>query len=387
MQTLAVPFYMIELTGSNAWVGAVGFAGLVPAMLATPIAGTLCDRMSRKLILMGSMIAQAAVSIAFLALYTTDGLTPWVMMALQFLGGLAGGFQWAPVQSLTAVLVPAEHLVPAIRLVSMSFTAGRALGPAGAGLILAVWGPGPAFAATFVGFVVAVVLLVGVSTRSTPPPSGEPFVQQFRAGLAYVRQRPGMRLVVRMAFAVAALAAVFAFALSASVADDVFGVGGGGLGLITAVYGLGSMVSGVYLTRHGDRHLRSNAELAAVVAYAVGLLVMGATSWLWIGLLGYFIAGMAHMVHGTTLNSAIQVQVDEEYRGRVSAVWLMVLLTGLPVGSLVGGVLGDIIGMRWVVVSFGATLLVVVAVSALRYDRFRLLDVDGPEPSSAQPRP
>ena len=55
MQTLAVPFYMNELTDSNAWVGASGFAALVPAMLVTPIAGTLCDRMSRKLLLMGSL--------------------------------------------------------------------------------------------------------------------------------------------------------------------------------------------------------------------------------------------------------------------------------------------------------------------------------------------
>ena len=105
---------------------------------------------------------------------------------------------------------------------------------------------------------------------------------------------------------------------------------------------------------------------------------MASTSVLAIGLIGYFVAGMAHMVHGTTLNSAVQVQVHEEYRGRVSAVWLMVLLMGLPIGSLVGGVLGDIVGMRVVVLSFGTTLLAVVAVAAWRYDRFRLLDLDEP---------
>ena len=161
------------------------------------------------------------------------------MIVLQFISGGAGGFQWAPVQSLTALLVPPEDLVAAIRLVSMSFTAGRAIGPAGAGVTLALWGPGPAFGITLASFAIALLVLWGVTPRSAPTSRAEPFVRQFRAGVTYVRERAGMRLVLGMAFWVASLAAVFAFALGASVADDVFGVGGGGLGLITATFGVG----------------------------------------------------------------------------------------------------------------------------------------------------
>ncbi len=376
MQSLAVPFYVNELTDSNFWVGSSAFAVLIPSLIMTPVAGIWCDRINRKAILFGSFLLQLAGSVAFLVLYSADALTPWLIIGLQVVVGVASGFQWAPTQAMTSLLVPPEDLLSAVRFVSLSFTAGRALGPAMAGLILLNWGPGPAFAITIVGFVLGMAFMVPMKLRPAMPVLRESLMMQFRQGIDYIWRRPAMRLVVVTSFIVACFGAVFAFALVASVADDVFFLGDGGLGWLTATFGFGSLVVGLYVTRHGDRHLRSRVEMTAVGVYAAGVLLVGATPWLVFGLVGYFIFGAAHMAHGVTVNSSLQVQVDEQYRGRVISVWMMSVLAGLPIGSLIGGYLGDLVSMRFVLLLFGGLLAVFWATTMVRSNGFAGLDLD-----------
>ncbi len=375
MQSLAVPFYMNELTDSNAWVGASAFAVLVPSLFMTPVAGIWSDRISRKAILFGSFFTQLACSAAFLVLFAADLLTPWLMISIQVVVGVASGFQWAPTQAMTALLVPPEDLLSAVRFVSLSFTVGRALGPFLAGVTLYLLGPGPAFAFTIVGFAVGLALMAPMRLRTVEPVEQEPFLLQFRHGLEYVRHRPAMRLVMFTSFIVACVGAVFAFALVASVADDVFSLGDGGLAWLTGTFGFGSLVVGLYVTSNGDRHLRSRIEMAAVGVYALGVLAVGATPWLAFGFLGYFVFGAAHMAHGVTVNSALQVQVDEEYRGRVMSVWLMSVLSGLPVGSFIGGFLGDLVSMRFVLLLYGGLLAVFWVITVVRSNGFAGLNL------------
>ncbi len=374
MQSLAVPFHVNELTDSNFWVGGSAFAVLVPSLIMTPVAGIWSDRVSRKAILVGSFLLQLTGSAVFLILYVTDALNPWPVIGLQIVVGVASGFQWAPTQAMTSLLVPPEDLLSAVRFVSLSFTAGRALGPALAGLILLQWGPAPAFAITIVGFLLGLAFMAPMRIRPAEPVRRESFREEFRQGVDYIRHRPAMRLVVVTSFIVACIGAVFAFALVASVADDVFSLGDGGLGWLMATFGLGSLVVGLYVTRYGDRHARSRIEMTAVAVYAIGVLLTGATPWLVFGLLGYFVFGAAHVAHGVTMNSALQVQVDEQYRGRVLSVWLMSVLSGMPIGSLIGGLLGDLVSMRFVILLFGGLLATFWVITVWRSNGFAGLD-------------
>ena len=375
MQSLAVPSYVNQLTDSNWWVGSSAFAVLIPSLVMTPVAGVWCDRISRKAILFGSFLLQLAGSVAFLVLFTADALTPWLIIGIQVVVGIASGFQWAPTQAMTSLLVPPDDLLSAVRFVSLSFTAGRALGPAMAGLILLHWGPGLAFAITIVGFLLGMAFMAPIRLRPAVPVVRESLLMQFRQGTDYIWRRPAMRLVVVTSFIVASLGAVFAFALVASVADDVFSLGDGGLAWLTAAFGFGSLVVGLYVTCYGHRHLRSRVEMAAVVVYAAGVLLVGATPWLVVGLVGYFIFGAAHMAHGVTVNSSLQVQVDEQYRGRVISVWMMSVLAGLPIGSLIGGFLGDLVSMRFVLLLFGGLLAVFWVVTVFRSNGFADIDL------------
>jgi predicted MFS family arabinose efflux permease len=297
------------------------------------------------------------------------------------LSGAASGFQWPPIQTMSAVLVPDDELIDAVRMVSISFTAGRAIGPAIAAVILAVAGPGIAFAGSMVCAALGIVFILPVRLRTRPRAGGadEPFLRQFTAGIAYVRQRPGVRLVIRLAFATAMLGATFSFSLAPSVADDLFETGGGGLGALAAMLGVGSAIASVFISGPGGRIARSRITFASITLYGTSLLVVASTGILAVGLVGYTMMGVAHMLHNVSLNTALQVQVEDHYRGRVLSVWLISLLSGLPLGAILGGFLAEVTSIRLVLVVFGLVLIGSMLVTAVRTRGLAPLDDALPE--------
>ncbi len=374
---LATPFLINQLTDSNSWVGAASFAALIPAVVGTPLSGTLADRMDRRLLLVIGMGLQTLVMAAVLFLYAADRLTPWLILALNFVGGSAASFQWAPIQSLAAILVPRESLAAAVRMVSITFTIGRSIGPVVAALTLAFGGPGWAFAVCLGLYLAGFLVLTTVRPGWAPTAGAGSFRQQFVDGIAYVRERPEMRLAFRLAFTVAAFGAVFAFSLAAGVADDLFGLGGGGLGVLSTTLGVGSLVASAYISGAGSRVSRSVMERRSILLYGAGLVLVAATPWMGVGMAGYLLMGMAHMLHGTTLSTALQMRVDERYRGRVMSVFLVAVLSGIPFGGLAFGVLADLVGLRWVALAAGLVLLV-DGISLRRRGVLAMLDREAP---------
>lgn len=379
LQSLAAPFLINELTDSNAWVGAAGFVVLFPGVVTTPLAGILADRFDRRKLLILAYTAQTTVTGSFALLYAADLLSPWRILLLLFLSGTFAGLQWPPIQTMPSVLVPSRILVHAVRLVSISFTAGRAVGPAVAAVVLGVWGPGVAFAATFVCFLFALAVMLPIRPHKVEPADREPFLRQFRNGVAYMLARPSMRLVLRVSFVTAALGASISASLAPAVADDIFETGGGGLGALAAVGGVGSVIGSLFVTGRGGDLPRSRLTTSAIFVYAVGIFVTGSTSWLAVGMIGYALMGVGHMVHGVTLNTSLQVQVDEQYRGRVLSVWLLAVLTGLPLGALVGGFLGQLLSIRFVLFLYGSVLLANIVWTSARTRGLALLDDQLPD--------
>ena len=165
---LATPFLINQLTDSNSWVGAASFAALLRAVIGTPFAGALADQMDRRLLLLAGTGLQILVMVTIVVLYTSDRLTPWLILGLNFLGGSASSFLWAPTQSLAAVLVPRESLAAAVRMVSITFTVARSVGPVLAALTLAFGGPGLAFSAALGIYLVGFSVLTTVKTGWSP---------------------------------------------------------------------------------------------------------------------------------------------------------------------------------------------------------------------------
>ncbi|NNE74352.1 MAG: MFS transporter [Acidimicrobiales bacterium] len=371
---LATPFYMNELTDSNAWVGASGFAGLIPAVFLTPLAGILADRISRRILLTVAYGMQTIAMTVLLVMYLADALTPWRIIFIMLASGSVAGFMFAPLQSMAPTLVPRADLVPAVQLLSIAFTVGRAIGPGLGALVLWSTGPGLAYGIAVGCLVFATAAMA--STHPDEPKAAAPssLRRDFIEGIRYIRARPAIGLAVKAAFAIGAFGAVWAFSLAASVADDAYGVGGGGLGLLATMIGVGSVGASIFISRGGSEVRRSTLEPVALSLYAIGVAIAASTPWFYVGMIGYFTMGIAHMWHNVTLSTSLQVQVEESHRGRVMSVFLVAILGGLPIGAIVGGALSDLLPIR-VVMGGSASLIGILTVWWwFAADRFHGLD-------------
>jgi MFS family permease len=386
MQTIGVPFVLYDLTGSNTWVGASVFAGLVPSLLVGPIAGILADRVSRRIVLLWANGVQAVAAVVLWLLAIHDALTPWRVVGILVVAGAGAGFQYSSAQAIVSQLVPRERLVQALRINTLGFTGARAVGPAIAGVVLHEAGATTTFGVNAVSFLVVMAALVPLRLTPFTPAGREPWGRQLRSAVDLVRSRPSMRLVISMAFLVALLGQSVA-QLVAGISVEVYGKGGGAQGALLAVFGTGSIVSSLVLIFTGDRRRRSRTALTGLLLYGCGAMAVVATTKLAVGLAGFLLMGLAHVLTGISMNTALQVQVSEEYRGRVISLYLMALLAGMPIGALISGRLGDVIGLRPTLAGSGALLVAITLVAALRSNFFAGLDVTGEEHHVTPTRP
>lgn len=376
LQQVALPFVVYDLTQSNAWLGRVAFASMIPALVLTPLAGVVADRVPRRLILVCTTLVQIAVAVSLWLLWTAGELTPWRILGLSLVFGISNGIQVPSWQSFIPLLVPRDALLPAVRLNSMQFTAARAIGPAAAAAVLATWGPGGAFAVNAATFGVVLVALAVVRPRAVASQGvGEPLFRVLREGLRYVRART----TVMQAMATTAVISLFGqslLQLAAGIAGEEYGVDERGLAFLVMATGVGAIVASLFVVVRGDFVRRSRMGLTGLGFYCVGVFLIGTAPSFAVGVAGFFVMGAAHVQVAIAMNTSIQIQVAEEIRGRVLSIYLLGVFAGMPFGALLGGTLGDVVGLRPVIVGYSVVMALYLVVCLTVFGRLERLDVD-----------
>ena len=315
MQSIGVPIVMYDLTERNAWVGAAVFASMVPSLLMAPIAGTLADRINRKLMLFSSNVVQLLCAAGLWILAAADAITPWRIIGLLIIAGFAGGFQNAVAHALVPLLVPERQLMAALRLNAVNFNIARVIGPAAAGVVLARWGVTATFAINTLTFLAVLGGLLYVRPRAAAVRdiSGGWF-RDLLQGTAYVRGHRTMRHLIVFSLLVSMLGSS-SWQLGAGVVSEVYRVDKERLGTLIAVFGVGALVAGVSALSLGDRVRRSRLMLLALALYGSGAMVSVSMHRFAVGVIGYGAMGVAHSVGAMASMMSLQLQVDDHYRG------------------------------------------------------------------------
>lgn len=374
-QTVAIPLVIYDLTdGSAAWVGLAGFAQQIPVALLGPIAGSLADRYARRNILIVTQSLQALTAVGFVVMWFAGVRSPTAYVGASVVAGLAAGLNLPAWQAFISELVPREFLMSAITLNSAQFNVARLLGPLLAGIVVSTWGAGWAFvvnAVTYLAVIVSLVIITVPRIHAERTDRMRP-IREFIATIGYVRTRPG----IVTAIATVTLIGFFGLAgqsMSVTLAEDVFGRGETGFGWMLTSAGLGAVVASPAIAFMSHRLRRSVIQQYALVLYGAGIVLAGAAPVFILSLAGLFLMGMAHIASASTLNTAIQLQVDEAVRAKVLSVYLTTLLLATPLGLLVLGQTIDRFGAREVYVVAGIVLVSLAAV-LLVTGRLRGLD-------------
>lgn len=397
MQNITVPWVLYKLTDSEAWLGFAAFCYLAPALLVGPYGGMLADRISRHRVLLVTQVLAGLLAFGLWVSWESGHATPALIITLVAMSGIVFGFGQASWHSFVPSLVPRPELLNAVTLNSAQFNAARAIGPMVAGLTLARFGAGAAFLVNAISYLAVVAALLAIRARdhrsptvaaipaagageveaerleTGTDPGGQPSPGTFSDAVRYTRAHEGIMTALVLLFAVMFLASP-TIQLLASFAKTEFSVGEGSYGLLTSALGLGAVFAAVMLGAYGDEIRRSRLVGRAVLCFSFVLGAMALAPNFAAGLAVMFVFGMCYLLVASSLNTTIQLLVEDRYRGRVLALFGMSFAAGMPLGALIQGVLASFFGVR-VVVGAAGLLLFGFIVLLLRGGKLALFDL------------
>ncbi|MBT5580724.1 MAG: MFS transporter [Acidimicrobiaceae bacterium] len=366
-QTIAVPIVIYDLTGSAGWVGLAGFAQIMPMALMGPLGGAIADRYPRRKVLIVTQMLQAVTAGAMMTMWFSGIRAPGAYVAMSVVVGLTAGLNLPAWQAIVSDLLPRDKMLEGITLNSAQFNASRMIGPALGGIAIGAWGPGWAFFVNLVTYGAVLMALVMMDHRSEPPPP-DGRMQPLREFVAAARYAAGVR-GIRTAIAAVSMVAFFGLSmqtLAVTIAEDVFDRGERGFGLMLSCVGLGAVLTSPVVASIAGRIRRSRIQEVALIQYASGYLLIAFAPWFGLALVGSFIVGSAHLMSASTLNTAIQLQVDEAIRAKVLAVYLSVLTFSNPAGQLILGQLIDATNPRTAYALAGSAFIMIALWLAFR---------------------
>lgn len=378
MQNVSVPFVLYQLTESATWVGVASFAQFFPAVLVGPLGGSLADRYPRRSVLLVTQAFMALLALGLWALWATGAAEPWSITALVAAFGAVAGINIGSWQAFVSELVPRPLLLNAVTLNSAQFNGARAFGPALGGLVLATLGPSGAFALNALSFVAVLGALASIGHRPAaiePTAERSSVLGETRETIAYIRRMPGIASCIGVVAAIGFLGSPV-FPLLAVFAEEVFAVSDSYYGLLGAALGIGGVIATPFVAGRGSAVLRSSLAGRGLLLYALSLVAFALSPVFPMAVVALAVAGGAYLGVSSTLNTTIQVQVAEERRGKVLALYVMGLTSSYPLGSLVQGALADRIGVR-AVTALAGLLLAVVWLRIRAAGRFALMDRTG----------
>lgn len=344
---IATSWLVYRLTGSALLLGVVAFAGQIPSLFLTPVAGVLADRWDRHRVLVATQVLAMLQSFALAGLTLTGAITVPLLVGLQFVQGLITAFDTPVRQALVVAMIDDRADLPnAIALNSSMFNASRIMGPSIGGILIALVGEGWCFFIDGVSYVFVIGSLVAMRL---PPrvirEAGGRWLDDLVAGVSYVAHAAPIRsLLVLMA--VASLAGMPYNVLMPEIAAGVLGGDADVLGLLMTSTGVGALLGAAWLaTRHGLRGLRRLVHVGAVT-FGVGLVLFSFARTLPVAVALLVVVGMGFMVQSAGANTLVQTLVEEEKRGRVMAMFAMAVLGMMPVGGLIAGWAAELIGAQ-----------------------------------------
>jgi len=357
MQTVALGWLMLEITGSGVQLGSVLAVQYLPILLGGIFAGNIVDKFEKRRILYVTQSALAVLALGLSILVFSGLIQVWMVYLFSFLMGLATSVDNPARQTFVHEMVGNSHLRNAVTLLATVANLARAIGPLIAGLLIASVGTAFCFFMNAFSFIVVLVALFMIDEEELHYEKMErrTVVGYFLPVLTYVAsQRQLLQILVSMAF-IGTLSYEFPVSLPL-MAERIFQGDAYTYALLLSGMGIGSVLGGLYIA---SRQIVTMQEFAISAAlFGISICIAALMPVLPGAIIAMVFVGYFSINITSAGNTILQLGSDPAMRGRVMSLWSMAIFGTTLIGAPLVGVIAEDIGARWGLGIGGITALI-----------------------------
>ena len=332
MQIIARGWLVYELTESAIDLGLVTMSFMIPTVLFSLYGGVLADRLSKKKVIISAQLLNCAATVFMAVIIFAGHVTFWDFLLFGFFNGTILALSMPARQALVPELIPNRLLFSAMGLNTTSWNLARIVGPAFAGFLIAIIAGGDktsSFGVGVVYIVIAALYFISAITMLFIDRSGH--VQQTRKGSALADMKAGLSYVVENppVFGLIVLSIIpFLFGMPLNTLlpafnEEVLAGGPDDLGLLVSAMGVGAIVGSLMLATMGDLRHKAGWLLATCVGWGAMVAAFGMVQAQWLVISLIMIVGWVSSWNMSLNRGMLQMQVDDEMRGRIMSVDMM----------------------------------------------------------------
>jgi len=363
IQRIIIGWLAWEISNSPFYVGIAAFLSLAPTIFSGPIFGVLIDRANIKVAFFLSYSAMILCSSILFFLILTDLLTiKSLLLICLFIGIIASAAH--PIRMSLAPRLIDESQVPSlVALTAVNFNTSRLIGPAIGGFLIQYLGASGTILISIFTFLPVMVLIMFVKPRDLiSDDKNRSLIFDFFEGIKLIFSNS----VIKFSIVLSGLTAFVGRGVLETlplISEGVFSQGPTGLGLITASAGAGALFSSIAKAL-GKAEISgtniSNSTLFAALTIPIVVLLIGYANSFLISLFLIFILGFLATTIGISIQSKIQLELKDVFRGRVMSIWIMINMGSAAFGSIIFGLVSDYLSIQMSHTVFGYSFIFLI---------------------------
>jgi MFS family permease len=373
MQVVAMSWLVYHLTNSALLLGLVGFFSQIPAFFIAPFAGVFIDRWNKHRILVITQILSMMQALALAVLTLTGTINIWHIVALSLSLGFINAFDMPARQAFVVEMVEKRSdMANAIALNSAMVNASRLIGPAVAGILVALVGEGYCFLINSISFMAVIVALLAMKIKKFHPvSSGKNVLHEVKDGFRYAFGSTPIRWLLIL-LGIVSIAGMPYAVLMPIFAKDILKGSSYTLGFLMASSGVGALIGGIYLAARKTVLGLGKILAAAAAIFGAGLIFFGISKILWISLAMMIFTGFGMLINIAAVNTILQTITEDDKRGRVMSFYTMAFIGLTPIGNLLAGILAEAIGAPNTVIISGAVCILGAIIFSIKLPSIKL---------------